>query len=69
MRLLEAEDRTQSVLRTASGRLTARLAHRLELEKIEGPESFQREQRYLETVLGLAETRALARMMYLAEVD
>jgi SAM-dependent methyltransferase len=67
-RLLETEDRTTSVMRSATGRLAARLAHREQLEQIEGRDHFEREQRYLETVLRLAETRSLSRVMYLAEV-
>jgi SAM-dependent methyltransferase len=67
-RLLETEDRTASVLRNAIGRLTARLAHKQALELAEGVDCFERQQRYLETVILLAEARSLSRIMYLAEV-
>src|SRR6266581_2194491 len=39
-RLLETENRTPSVLNNATGRLTAMLAHRAELEKLNGVEDF-----------------------------
>ena len=67
-RLLEIEDRTASVLRNAAGRLTARLAHKVDLERLEGSEDFVRQQKYLETVIALAESRTLARIMYLAQI-
>ena len=66
-RLLESADRTLSLLQNARGRLAARLAHRAELEKIEGSANFERQQRYLETVIGLSDRGAVSRMMYLAE--
>jgi SAM-dependent methyltransferase len=66
-RLLEAEDRTASLLRSARGRRRARDARRLELERLEGLEEFALEQRYLDTVITLAETRSLSRWMYLSE--
>ncbi|MGC2182886.1 MAG: hypothetical protein WA637_06395, partial [Terriglobales bacterium] len=67
LRLLEAEDRTASLLCSARGRRVARDAHRPELECLEGPEGFAREQRYLETIVTLAQTQALSRWMYLSE--
>ena len=68
-RLLETEDRTESVVANAEGRLAARLAHREELEQVEGTADFAREQRYLESVAALSSRRALSRMMYLAELQ
>ena len=65
--LVETEDRTGSVVRNASGRLEAALAHRSELEEIDGPEEFERRARYLVTVIELARRGALLRLMYLAE--
>jgi SAM-dependent methyltransferase len=65
--LLETEDRTASVVRHASGRLEAALAHRGELEEMSGAEEFERQARYLVTVIELARRRALLRLMYLAE--
>jgi SAM-dependent methyltransferase len=66
-RLLETENRTASVLKNATGRLEARLAHRRELEQLEGPHVFERQQRYLETVVELSQRGAVSRMMYLVE--
>jgi SAM-dependent methyltransferase len=67
LRLIHAEDRTASPLNIAAGRLAARLAHRAELEALEGLASFERQQRYLETVIGLSRRGAISRMMYLSE--
>lgn len=67
LRVIETEDRTESVLGNAQGRLAARLAHRDELEKIEGAAEFVRQERYLETVIALAGRGSLSRMMYLTE--
>ena len=66
-RLTERHDRTASLLKNASGRLAARLAHQAELEPIEGSACFVRHQRYLETVIALSQRGAVSRMMYLAE--
>jgi SAM-dependent methyltransferase len=66
-RLLERQDRTASLLKNASGRLATRLAHRPELEKLEGTANFERQLRYLETAVTLSQRRGLSRMMYLAE--
>jgi SAM-dependent methyltransferase len=68
-RLLETEDRTESLLVNAEGRLSARLAHREELEQVEGATGFAREQEYLETVIALSRRRSVSRMMYLAQVE
>jgi hypothetical protein len=65
--LIEHQDRTASLLKNARGRLAARLAHRAELDPIEGSACFDRHQQYLETVVALSQRRALSRMMYLAE--
>jgi SAM-dependent methyltransferase len=67
-RLLETEDRTESLLANAGGRLAARRAHHQDLEAVEGAAGFAREQQYLETVVGLARRRSLSRLMYLAEL-
>jgi SAM-dependent methyltransferase len=67
-RLLETEDRTQSVIRNASGRLTAMQAHRAELEQLSGAADVESQRAYLETVLALSRRGALSRVMYLAEV-
>ena len=68
LRLIETEDRTESVQRSAHGRLAALRAHRTELERSSNPQTLQRQERYLETVCELARRRALSRIMYLAEV-
>jgi SAM-dependent methyltransferase len=67
LRLLESEDRTASVLKNATGRRAARIAHRGELEPLEGAEDFQRQQQYLETVIEISRRGAVSRTMYLAE--
>lgn len=66
-RLIETEDRIESVEKNATGRLTARLARKAAFEQLEGVAGFARQQRYLETVIGLSRRRALSRTMYLAE--
>jgi SAM-dependent methyltransferase len=65
--LLEREDRTQSAVRNARGRLSAMNAHRAELETLMGADEVARQLEYLETVVELSERRVLSRMMYLAE--
>ena len=66
-RVIAREDLTASLLKTATGRLTARLGHREELEQLEGSTCFERQQRYLETVIALSQRGAVSRLMYLAE--
>jgi SAM-dependent methyltransferase len=66
-RLLEKEDRTGALLESAEGRRAARLAHRGALEEAESPDGFERQQRYLDTVIELARRRSVSRVMYLAE--
>ena len=65
--LLEVHDRTASLVKNATGRLAARLAHRAELEQLEGDSYFEGQLRYLETVIGLSQRGAMSRVMYLAE--
>lgn len=65
LRLLEQHNRTASLLKNAAGRLASRLAHRQELEALEGAAHFER--RYLETVEALSQRGALSRIMYLSE--
>jgi hypothetical protein len=65
--LLERKDRTASLLTNASGRVAFRHAHRSELEAVEGPAGFERQLRYLETVVDLAKRGAVSRMTYVAE--
>ncbi len=66
-RLLEVEDRTESVSRNASGRLAAMTAHRAELEQASGAAAFESQREYLETAIELSQRRALSRIMYLAQ--
>jgi SAM-dependent methyltransferase len=66
-RVIDAKDRTASLLKTATGRLNARLGHREELEQLEGNNYFERQQRYLKTVIDLSQRGAVSRFMYLAE--
>jgi SAM-dependent methyltransferase len=65
--VMDRNDLTASLLKNATGRLTARLGHREELEQLEGGSYFERQQRYLETVIGLSQRGAVSRWMYLAE--
>jgi SAM-dependent methyltransferase len=65
--LIESADRSASLLKTAAGRLRARLGHRAELEALEGTNGFERQQRYLQTILDLAQRGAVSRWMYLAQ--
>ncbi len=66
-RLVLIEDRTADLLKNASGRLAARLAHRIELEQAEGAAFFEQQLKYLETVVALAQRGATSRHSYLAE--
>ena len=66
-RVLDQQDRTEDVIRSAEGRLVARAAHREELERNEGLETFRRQEQYLETVVELSRRGAISRMLYVAE--
>jgi SAM-dependent methyltransferase len=66
-RLIEQVDATAGLLKNAEGRRAARLAHRTELERLEGNAAFETHQRYLETVISLGERRTMSRNIYLAE--
>ena len=67
LQLLEAENRTPSVLANAGGRLAAMQAHRAELEGVSGAAEFESQRCYLETVVELSRRGAVSRVMYLAE--
>ena len=67
-RVIETEDRTESVIRNAGGRLAAVKAHRAELEELITASEVERQIDYLEVVLDLARRRALSRFLYLAEL-
>lgn len=66
-RLVERQDQTASLLKNASGRREARIAHRAELEALEGNTYYELHQQYLETVIALSQRGSLSRIMYLAE--
>jgi cyclopropane fatty-acyl-phospholipid synthase-like methyltransferase len=69
-RVLEIEDRTDSVLHHAAGRLKALRTHREEFETSGfTPEYFEQQERYLQTLIELSQRRALSRLMYLANVE
>jgi SAM-dependent methyltransferase len=67
-RMVESENRTRSMLTNARGRLAAMRAHWTELEQVLGVTWVVRQERYLETVVGLSARGAVSRMMYLVEV-
>jgi hypothetical protein len=56
------------VIQNASGRIRARENHAKELIEIEGEEKFREQQRYLDVVVKLSESKVLSRFAYLAEV-
>ena len=60
LRLIETENRTESVLRNASGRLAAMRAQHAEFEK---------QQDYLQNIIELSHRGAVSRFMYLAEAQ
>jgi SAM-dependent methyltransferase len=64
--VLDVIDRTPGLAETAGGRLRARSSHESELKDIESQADFEREQRFLEVVVELAQRRALSRMLYSA---
>jgi SAM-dependent methyltransferase len=64
LHLIETEDRTASALTVATGRRGARLNHRDEIEPAEGAQEFEKQQRYLETVIELSQRGAVLRLMY-----
>lgn len=66
--ILQQQDRTDGVIANASGRIKARNNYRRELLSIEGEVKFEQQQKYLETVVNLAERKALSRISYLTEI-
>ena len=60
-------DLTDTMIKSAAGRLAARASRRSELETVEGHSTFERQQQYLQTVLTLAQRAALSRIMYVAQ--
>jgi len=66
-RLLEIENRTQSALRNAGGRLAANEAHRSELVSVLSAAEVDKQNVYLQSVVELSRRGAISRLMYLAE--
>jgi SAM-dependent methyltransferase len=69
LRVLETEDRTQSVLRYATQKLAAMQKYRAELERVSEAFDFELEQAYLTTVAELSRSQTVSRIMYLAQTD
>jgi len=65
--MVSVADRTDSLLTNASGRFAARAARQRGLEEVEREDVFERQQRYLETVIRLARDGAVTRLSYLVE--
>ncbi len=65
--VVSVADRTDSLIKNASGRFAARAAHQRGLEEVEGEEVFERHQLYLETAIRLARDGAVTRLSYLVE--
>jgi SAM-dependent methyltransferase len=66
-RLIDAVDRTASVVHNAGGRRAAIRAHRAELEEVWPPGEVEKQLSYLETVVALSERGALSRRLFVAE--
>ena len=67
-RIIGREDRTASVELIARGRLSAMRARQAAVEELVGKEAFAQQERYIETVIAVCARRALARVMYFAEL-
>jgi cyclopropane fatty-acyl-phospholipid synthase-like methyltransferase len=66
-RIVEAEDRTPSLLANARGRLAALDAHHADFAALQGEEELAKQRTYLETVVALSARGALSRFMFFAE--
>ncbi len=66
-RVAESTNLTDTMIKSAAGRMAARTSRQSELENLEGRSTFERQQQYLQTVQALAERAALSRFMYIAE--
>lgn len=62
----EVSDRTGNMADTARRRLIARQGHEADLRQIEGDETFEGQQRFLEVAARLAEERRLSRLAFRA---
>ena len=67
LRILAAEDATDSMARLAEGRRRARAAHREELIAIEGESSYEAQQEFFEVASRIARERRLSRFLFVAE--
>lgn len=65
LKLLETEDRTASVLKSATGRMSAMQAHRAELVELSGTAAVASQQDYLRTLIDLSTRKAISRVMYM----
>jgi ubiquinone/menaquinone biosynthesis C-methylase UbiE len=66
-RVLSVEDATENMAELAGRWLTARAGREETLREIEGDETFEGQQRFLEVAATLARERRLSRFVYLAE--
>lgn len=66
LELLVHEDVTANMAKLAGGRFAARAARHKALREIEGDESFEAQQRFLEVASRLAKERCLSRFLYVA---
>ena len=62
----EVADRTENMANTARRRMTAREGHEVDLRQIEGDETFEGQQRFLEVAARLAAERRLSRLAFRA---
>jgi SAM-dependent methyltransferase len=69
LKLLETEDRTASVLKSATGRMTAMQAHRAELVELSGAAAVASQEDYLGTLIDLSKRKAISRVMYMVEAN
>ncbi len=66
-RLIQKEDRTENMARISSRWCTAREAHAADLRRLEGDETFEGQQRFLDVAARLASERRLSRFAFCAQ--
>jgi 2-polyprenyl-3-methyl-5-hydroxy-6-metoxy-1,4-benzoquinol methylase len=64
--VMDVVDRTENMANSARRRLTARQGHEADLRQIEGDETFEGQQRFLEVAARLAEEHRLSRLAFRA---
>jgi len=64
--VIEVADRTENMAISAQGRMTARQSRQSDLRRIEGDETFEGQQRFLEVAARLAAERRLSRLAFRA---